>query len=830
MNSDVEEPTVQAVEVKALGELSPEWYLQNLISQTVVRLVEQFGVETLVDEDTVIAAVNDAFIAHGFRVRADMIRALLYKPKLRLEELAILNSDCKWLARNIKARLDDYNALLNFIKLLSWTTNIKSQHPIEARWPVLKAVTLLTPEEQAKLVSILADTGPSLRTDPLINSILMIAGEQPMKNWLRDNAPLVAGRRIYQIACEIWHPGREGGGLKRVMRNHGRALKRLIGNDADLIHIEPYFPYGMRCRGGEDRIEPLDWGRVIKNIKEYTRFDVTVGGEQVEAIVYSGETVDEGIRVFLIRDSANYYVRLLYYFGGEHTSWEDFSEFFSRAAFRLIMMEEERAFNNGVGRYMPPVIHTNEAQTALVNVLRFIEAPDFMNEALFWFTTHTYGNRGIFSKEEGTRILNRWGVPDSMKWWFMRAGVVDISSGGIRSADGVNGVSELQVEEVKGYDEGVPMVSITNGDDRSYTAGEFRKVFLSLFPDANINCPEPWQILAAKRMAKVKFGLNPYQPVISYSGRLVAEKAGRKRAFTDDNIEALVKMGAQVIIFGNVQPEEGSRRLYAGLKELQNRLNARNYTGKFILSGRFTIEEQIALLAVTDIQVQDSDRGTEAAGYTEADISANAGLVLGPPYKEGIIQAQGEMINFAIPGEGNTAIPANPEPDSYLAVLKRLIGMKPSDLAEYQATSVRLSRILEAGLTAAEYLRQWDEALKREGCIAIEDTRALNEVVTLMPGESCQVTALVSLSEGVPLEEVLVQVWTNATENGDWRPKNMHLETKEGDKYIYKCTISPPGSGVFEYTLRASPDFGKSWQWAGKPGENRVIRVAERHG
>jgi len=83
------------------------------------------------------------------------------------------------------------------------------------------------------------------------------------------------------------------------------------------------------------------------------------------------------------------------------------------------------------------------------------------------------------------------------------------------------------------------------------------------------------------------------------------------------------------------------------------------------------------------------------------------------------------------------------------------------------------------------------------------------------------VTALVSLSEGVPLEDVLVQVWTNATRSGKWAPKDMHLEKRVGDKY--GCRIEPPGAGVFEYTLRASPDFGKSWQWAGKPGENRKI-------
>ena len=814
-----------AVEVENLGPLSPEWYLRNLLSQTIVKLREQSGVKVLFDEDRVVAAASNEFIAHGFKVREDLIRALLYKPKGRLEELAILTSDCEWLVKNLRERLNNYNALLNFLKLLSWATNIKFKHPVEARWPVLKAVALMNKAEQQKLVSILADTGTFLQTDPLINSILLMSGQSMKgKNWLRENAPLVAGRRIYQIACEIWHPGREGGGLKRVMRHHGKALKRLIGSDAELIHIEPYFPAGM---DREDKIKPLDWGNVIENIREYTSFMVMVGEEPVEAIVYSGKTREMGIPIFLIRDKASYYVKMLYYFGGEYTSWEDFSEFFSRAALKLIVMEEDKERERLGAEYRPPIVHTNEAQTALVNILRFIEAPN-LNEALFWFTTHTYGNRGVFSKEEGERILNRWKVPDAMKWWFIRSGCIDISSGGIRSAEGVNGVSETQVEEVQSYDEGVPIISITNGDDRGYSAKDFRKFFRDSFPepDADVEFPQSWQIETVKRIAKVRLGLNPYQPVISYSGRLVEEKAGRKRAFTDENIEELVKAGAQVVIFGNVQQGEDSKRLYEGLRELQERLEKKKeYPGKLILVNKFTIEEQIALLAATDIQVLDSDRGTEAAGYTEADVSANAGLVLGPPYKEGIIQAQGEMLNFAVPGEGNTVIPANPKAESYLAVLKRLIEMNTSDLARYQATSVRFSRILEAELTAAEYLRQWDEALKREGAISVEDTRAIDDVEIIKQGDSFQVTALVSLSEGVPLEDVLVQVWTNATKSGKWAPKDMHLEEREGDKYIYRCRIKPPGAGVFEYTLRASPDFGKSWQWAGKPGENRQIKV-----
>jgi hypothetical protein len=813
-----------AVEVENLGALSPEWYLLNLLSQTMVNMKEQFGGEALIDEERIAAVLTDEFIARGFKLNEGQIKELLYKPKKRFEELAILTSDYKWIIRNLRERLNNYNALLNFLKILSWATSIKSSHPVEARWPVLKAVALLEKEEQKGLVSILEDTGVFLQTDPLINSILLMSGKVS-DNWLKENVPLLTARRIYQIACEIWHPGREGGGLKRVMRNHGKAIKRLIGEDAELIHIEPYFPYGLNREG---KVVEVEWKKSIKNIREFIRFAVEAGGKPVEVVVYTGKTREEDIPIFLIRDKEAYYVKMLYFYGGDYTNWADFTEFFSRAALKLICTLEERTLERLGEGYKSPVIHTNDAQTAPLNVFRFFgeyRNRAVLNDALFWFTTHTYGNRGIYDYEEGNRILSRWKLPEEVKWWFMRseARVIDISSVGIRSAEGVNGVSEIQVEEVKEYDKGVPLISITNGDDRSFSAKVFRGILTDTFKDVDVEFLEPQQIEIAKRIAKVRLGLNPYQPVISYSGRLVDEKVGLKRAFTDENIEELVKMGAQVVIFGNVQPGVGSQKLYEGLIALLNRLEAKRYAGKLIVVNNFILEEQIALLAATDIQVQDSDRGTEGAGYTEADISANAGLQVGPPYKEGIIQAHGAIVNFAVPGEGNTIIPANPTPQSYLAILKRLIEMNPADFAKYQATSVRFSRILEAGLTAAGYLRQWNKALKCKGVISVEDSRPVKEIGTIGLYEYLPVIAKVGLSEGVPLEEVLVQIWTNATEDGRWIPVNMHLTEKEEDKYVYSGEIEPLKEGKFEYTLRASPDFGKTWKWAGKPGENRVF-------
>ena len=60
-----------AVEMENLGSLSPEWYLRNLLSQTMVKLREQSGLKALFDEDRVVAAASNEFIAHGFKVRVD---------------------------------------------------------------------------------------------------------------------------------------------------------------------------------------------------------------------------------------------------------------------------------------------------------------------------------------------------------------------------------------------------------------------------------------------------------------------------------------------------------------------------------------------------------------------------------------------------------------------------------------------------------------------------------------------------------------------------------------------------------------------------------------
>lgn len=85
------------------------------------------------------------------------------------------------------------------------------------------------------------------------------------------------------------------------------------------------------------------------------------------------------------------------------------------------------------------------------------------------------------------------------------------------------------------------------------------------------------------------------------------------------------------------------------------------------------------------------------------------------------MQVQGVPINLDVLGEGNTLIPRQPlEGETYhqvyLEILKAVLSKTPEELSQYQATSVRLSRVLEEYNTAAEALRQLNEMVEaKEG-------------------------------------------------------------------------------------------------------------------
>ena len=181
--------------------------------------------------------------------------------------------------------------------------------------------------------------------------------------------------------------------------------------------------------------------------------------------------------------------------------------------------------------------------------------------------------------------------------------------------------------------------------------------------------------------------LDPDNKIISYSGRWVDEKRG-KRAFVPKNIEDLIKNGANVVIYGNVQASTESQELGEHYRKIAEDLNKKGHPGKVIFVDKFTLDEQLQLLAATDVQIQDSDRGTGASEYTESDVTANGGLSMGPPYHEGVIQDHTLPMNYRNPGWGGSLVPEDINSQSYVDQLMRIVQMPRSDLKYYQANSI----------------------------------------------------------------------------------------------------------------------------------------------
>jgi|GEM_PF-612491 len=597
-------------------------------------------------------------------------------------------------------------------------------YPIESRWPVLRAVALLDQDDQEHLARFLNEREDVFGANELVDSILLMLKAKPLDGWLKKYAPHLVGRTIYYFSPETVLLA---GGLGRVGQFHTTKVRELVGSHAEIALGEPY--YHFRLKADNRTEEPLDYSKLptpVQGLTPLFEFDVPVNRNSVKAKVFSGKNAD-GTTVYLI-DGGEYYTRLLYRYGPDNgwVSYSEFVEFFTRASVETAQRLEKEKQDRKQPNYKAPVLWFNDGQMGPAPVYKAMtdRMTAVLRDALTWFTTHTYRNRGW---------VDFFQMGFMAPVWARLFGEHDSSSGGVRSADGSNAVSAVHRDEVATHDPFASLFAITNGDDRETSSAVFRAIAKELFPEANVEFLTPRQILDVKRAAKKKlsdehgWGLNPERIVISYSGRLVPEKAGRSRAFTNKNLRELVKAGAQVLFFGNVQAN--TQHMFDDLQKLAEEINQHG-PGKLIAVTGWGIEDQRKLLAASDLQVQDSDRdlhrGTGAAEYTEADISANAGLQMGPPWLEGIIQKQGMILDRNRPGSGNTLIPnsnnrtSDPrkdEPGAYLEAFQWAIETFNSDrvhFASYQATSLRLSRVLEAVLTGAEYLRQFDRAVRKK--------------------------------------------------------------------------------------------------------------------
>ncbi|MBU0683499.1 MAG: hypothetical protein KJ864_04345, partial [Candidatus Omnitrophica bacterium] len=215
--------------------------------------------------------------------------------------------------------------------------------------------------------------------------------------------------------------------------------------------------------------------------------------------------------------------------------------------------------------------------------------------------------------------------------------------------------------------------------------------------------------------------LNSDQIVISYSGRLVPKKVSKERSFYEGNIEELIKLGAQVVIYGNQQTNNTqSDELAEYFEHLTEKFKHKNYSGKLIFVPRFSLKDERWLKAVSDVGVHDSEPKSEAAGFTESNDAVCGGIVVAPlrtdnRFGEGLFTVQGIEMDRDVPGKGNTATPKTMTAEGYMEVFRMLLDKYSKDeLKYYQATSIRLSRALGARSKVAEELRQISYDMSRK--------------------------------------------------------------------------------------------------------------------
>ncbi|MBI3317279.1 MAG: 1-acyl-sn-glycerol-3-phosphate acyltransferase [Candidatus Omnitrophica bacterium] len=758
-----------------VGEREPDWHRTNVVGHAFLDILRPGPIK----KEEILAPVVKKLEGqnlNGQTHRMDYLLSRLVKEGLlsqsekgyelavQPEVFAIKTNHIRYILRDLEAALEAVenkveHAKLQLEILLKQYAKATQRWPLyegEARWPVLKAVRLLKQEKIKALLEFLEKRDGDLIDLPLIDSILLMSKSEVPQNWLRRFANNLRNRMIYYVSPETQNAA---GGLGRVGQYHTTAAKLLMASEARLATIEPWYPF--RFDKDNKLIRDVDYRKLPTPIENLSRtplyefeMETNKGGQRKIVIAQVFKGSKNGVDVYLIKDKPSrdgedeYFTKLLYKYGPDFGSatWEEFTEFFSAASLKLIESLEEDSFNKNPEGYKSPVIWGNDGQLGPLPLMKRIHEHNArqakeryaLENALVWMTTHTYRNRG-FKGWEFPHFMN---IPK--EWWtyfkHRDSNTYDSTSAGVRAADGSNGVAAVHVHEVSIYDPIRPL-AITNGDDLSASSTIYRSIFDSQefqkqFPGADSQNPTPEQNLEAKKRAKeflrdnVQVAaldpaikkLDPHKIVFSYSGRLVEEKVGRDRSLSDNNIRGLVHAGAQVVIFGNVQSGPESAETYRRLRILQTEVNQYG-SGLLVVATGWGIPEQRYLLPATDAQINDSlrerynNRGTEAAGFTETDVAVNGGIEIAPPYIEGIYQQQGEILDWNIPGSGNTTIPEDESEVAWLRVLLKVLREFNRDrfqFAAYQVTSVRLSGILNARLPAAEYLRQFNNAIERK--------------------------------------------------------------------------------------------------------------------
>ncbi|MFA5388144.1 MAG: alpha-amylase family glycosyl hydrolase [Candidatus Omnitrophota bacterium] len=822
--------------------------------------------------------------------------------KAQKQKAALWCNDYDYIRKEIMSKLGRPSQLMAI--LLGYEEHAQklwSYYPVEAYYPIWDAISTMDKSSENKLIEDISDIekdyglgnkAGEFYNHPIFNTIrltLQPSSEIP-DEWLEKYAKNIIGKTIVIAAPEI---SRMAGGLGRVTVFKSVAIKRFVKDKARLVWAEPYYNDFNEDPGKKimDDLEVEFRGRTLQ-CEVYMRI------KQIEVPNEKGDIEIFEIEDYLVRDKDGYYVGKLYKYDQEDSrvAQDEFTDFFSSAVIvltnRMAEMADKTMGKKGWkdvllslhdGQVLPAAFYRRflyQKDPGKYKTLAKIPVSGF---------THTYNNRVLkhFKSIEEVRefLKNKRYIDDAYHYLYLRKLdngeiIVDDSSVGLRTSHMPSGVSRIQAFEMS-YIDARPLRGLANGDLRELSAKEFRKILLELYPGADVEHPTVGQMISADKKAKESLlnmlkekrgkpliisgylDIDPEKFIISYSGRCVPEKLGigegnpeqggteDLKAFTKENIRRSVKEGAQVIIFGNVQPYEPSIRVYKELKELAEEIendknkNGNNsvYKGTFILVDKFTPDEQRVLLAATQLQVQVSRRRTGAEEYKESAVTDNGGKQLAAPWIEGGTQLHGKVgVNVIVPYD-NTE-------QAFWEAMEKDIDLYYRDRNAYALTevnSIPLSRKLNVLNEMAAYLAWWSDEIKGKDTFDIELAPRNNAMTAAnvnlsvygiqISGVSPSLgdTMLVDLSDGYEdisinlriapgIEPPRVYVRTNALSSPD-TPDNAAWMT-----IPLELTHFYNGQAVYLVRLKGikREDCALTWKvgdiWLGNPSTNAILK------
>ncbi|MDD3087946.1 MAG: UDP-3-O-acyl-N-acetylglucosamine deacetylase, partial [Candidatus Omnitrophica bacterium] len=501
--------------MRARGVNSPEWLESYIMAMLILRKQKEYG--NVIHSNFIFDSIESAFQDYGLSIskaRAiDLLNGLRRRGVIKSQGnedfsaekdnsivcdldprlVAVWADDLGYINNEIEVALNKgRNEFLRVIDAYGKIVELWRNYPVEAKYPVLRAIAIMEAVKQEKIVDLLLSRSQWGRL-PLIDTIiLMLAPDRVKEGWFASQAPQLIGRSIYFVAAEI---SLLAGGLGRVMQYHGKKMFEL---GANILCVEPHYRKYRDKSGNVHELDYTDASVVPIPVRDIRKleggFTTYVQGKQVDFEVSVGVN-GIGSPAYLIRDISGYYTNILYEYSTSDSpaSNYEFTEFFTKAALELIRYLELQKKKELGDAYKSPLVDCNDGQVLPIAAWRKIFYGDLtkiikggvdednikatfeiFKDAVFCGTTHTYRNRVIIPDfHYGRGFLRNAGVPDEWLWVFMRdefgRKYWDFTSAGLRCADIAKAVSAVHGYEMNARDPSVELFGITNGDDRIYS-------------------------------------------------------------------------------------------------------------------------------------------------------------------------------------------------------------------------------------------------------------------------------------------------------------------------------------------------------------------------